>query len=182
MTGIRFLDELSAPRRSTIFQPSQRRASLQTTETPLADYVVAMAIDAPQLELYSHVASDLQRWIEHSKEIYHQAEEEAAKVTPMLFREYSTADEEMQVELLVTVLPCLSASGRLITLHKQQLKLIKANNHATARSQWYDWRLQWVQQLYAIADKGYTELEQVRPPPPNVFGCSILRLQRMPVP
>jgi kinetochore protein Spc7/SPC105 len=117
MTGIRFLDELSAPRRSTIFQPSQRRASLQTTETPLADYVVAMAIDAPQLELYSHVASDLQRWIEHSKEIYRQAEEEAAKVTPMLFREYSTADEEMQVELLVTVLPCLSTSGRLMTLH-----------------------------------------------------------------
>ena len=117
MTGIRFLDELSAPRRSTIFQPSQRRASLQTTETPLADYVVAMAIDAPQLELYSHVASDLQRWIEHSKEIYRQAEEEAAKVTQLLFREYSTADEEMQVELLVTVLPCLSTSGRLITLH-----------------------------------------------------------------
>jgi kinetochore protein Spc7/SPC105 len=110
MTGIRFLDELSAPRRSTILpsqlQSSQRRTSLQTTETTLADYVVAMAIDAPQLELYSHVAADLQRWIEHSKEIYRQAEEEAAKVTPMLFREYSTADEQMQVELLVLILPC----------------------------------------------------------------------------
>jgi kinetochore protein Spc7/SPC105 len=118
MTGIRFLDELSAPRRSTILpsqlQSAQRRASLQTVETTLADYVVAMAIDAPQLELYSHVAADLQRWIEHSKEIYRQAEEEAAKVTPMLFREYSTADEQTQVELLVPLLPCQFMPSRLI--------------------------------------------------------------------
>jgi kinetochore protein Spc7/SPC105 len=105
MTGIRFLDELSAPRRSTILpsqlQSAQRRASLQTKEATLADYAIAMAVDAPQLELYSHVAADLQRWIEHSKEIYHQAEEEATKVTPMLFREYSMADEQTQAELLV---------------------------------------------------------------------------------
>jgi len=118
MTGIRFLDELSAPRRSTILpsqlQSAQRRASLQTPETTLADYVVAMAIDAPQLELYSHVAADLQRWIEHSKEIYRQAEEEAAKVTPTLFREYSTADEQTQVELLVPLLPCQFMPSRLI--------------------------------------------------------------------
>jgi kinetochore protein Spc7/SPC105 len=107
LTGIRFLDELSAPRRSTILpsqlQYAQRRASLQTKEATLADYAIAMAVDAPQLELYSHVAADLQRWIEHSKEIYHQAEEEAAKVTPMLFREYSMADEQTQAELLVYI-------------------------------------------------------------------------------
>lgn len=60
-----------------------------------------MAVDAPQLELYSHVAADLRRWIEHSKEIYHQAVEEAEKVTPMLFREYAMADEQTQVFLLV---------------------------------------------------------------------------------
>ena len=105
MTSIRFLDELSAPRRSTILpsqlQSAQRRASLQTKEATLADYAIAMAVDAPQLELYSHVAADLQRWIEHSKEIYLQAEEEATKVTPMLFREYSMADEQTQVELMV---------------------------------------------------------------------------------
>jgi kinetochore protein Spc7/SPC105 len=100
------MDELSAPRRSTL--PSQlsaqRRASVQTTESTLADYVVAMAVDAPQLELYSHVATDLQRWIEHSREIYHQAEAEATKVTPMLFREYLMADGQMQAELLVFLL------------------------------------------------------------------------------
>ncbi|KAH9982703.1 Spc7 kinetochore protein-domain-containing protein [Lactifluus volemus] len=141
MTGIRFLDELSAPRRSTIL-PSQLLSSQRPAETTLSDYVVAMIIDAPQLELYSHVAADLQRWIEHSKEIYRQAEEEATKVTPTLFREYSMADEETQAELL------------------QQLKLIKANNHATARSQWYDWRLQWVEQLHDIANQGFAELEQ----------------------
>ncbi|KAI9462336.1 Spc7 kinetochore protein-domain-containing protein [Lactarius psammicola] len=144
VTGIRFLDELAAPRRSTVhqLQSTQHQASPQRAGTTLADYVVAMAIDAPQLELYSHVAADLRRWIEHSKEIYRQAEEEAVKVTPMLFREYTMADEQTQGELL------------------QQLKLIKANNHATARSQWYDWRLQWVEQLYDVANQGFAELEQ----------------------
>ncbi len=76
MTGIRFLDELSAPRRSTILpfqlQSAQRRASLQTKEATLADYAIAMAVDAPQL-------------------------------TPMLFREYSIADEQTQAELLVSL-------------------------------------------------------------------------------
>ncbi|KAI0067956.1 hypothetical protein BV25DRAFT_895566 [Artomyces pyxidatus] len=146
MTGIRFMDELAAPRRSTI-HPSQlqsfrRRSSLSMDEIPLADYFVAMSVDVPQLELYSHVAKDLQMWIEHTKEIYRQAEEEATKVTPALFREYSAADEEIKEELL------------------HQLKLIKANNHGTARSQWYDWRLQWVAQLYATADKGFNELTE----------------------
>jgi len=60
-----------------------------------------MSVDVPQLELYSHVAKDLQLWIEHSKEIYKQAEEEATKFTPALFREYSVADEEIKEELLV---------------------------------------------------------------------------------
>ncbi|KAH9967917.1 Spc7 kinetochore protein-domain-containing protein [Russula dissimulans] len=144
ITGIRVMDELSAPWRSAL--PSQlsaqRRAPVQTTESALAGYVVAMAVVAPQLKLYSHVATDLQRWIEHSKEIYREAEAEAAKVTPMLFREYLMADGQMQAELL------------------PQLKLIKANDHATAKSQWYDWRLQWVDQLYAIADQGFGELQQ----------------------
>ena len=134
MTGIRFLDELSAPRRSTILpsqlQSAPRRASL-TAETTLADYVVAMAIDAPQLELYSHVAADLQRWIEHSKEIYRQAEEEAAKVTPMLFREYSTADVQTQAELLVP-LPCQFMPSRLI--------FCLSNNSNSSRPTTMPWR------------------------------------------
>jgi kinetochore protein Spc7/SPC105 len=109
MTGIGFLDGLLAPLRSTILPP-QRRGSLQTTEATLADYVVAMAIGVPQLELYSHVAADLQRWVEHSKE------EEAAKLTPVLFREYAIADEEMQAELLVPLLLCQFTSGRLMPL------------------------------------------------------------------
>jgi len=105
MTGIRFMDELTAPRRSTI-HPSQmqslrRRSSLSETDVPLSDYVIAMSVDVPQLELYSHVAKDLQLWIEHSKDIYKQAEEEATKFTPALFREYSMADEEIKEELLV---------------------------------------------------------------------------------
>ncbi|KAA1468477.1 hypothetical protein DENSPDRAFT_814750 [Dentipellis sp. KUC8613] len=145
MTGIRFMDEIAAPRRSTI-HPSQlqslRRSSVPEADIPLADYMIAMTVDVPQLEQYSRVVKDLQSWIENSKEIYRQAEEEAAKFTPTLFREYSMADEEVQEELL------------------HQLKLIKANNHGNARSQWYDWRLQWVEGLYEIADSGFSDLEK----------------------
>src|SRR5216683_5320662 len=56
--------------------------------------------------------------------------------------------------------------------------VIKANNHAAARSQWYDWRLQWVEQLYAIANQGFEELEQVRRPL-CTLDRSILQPQRM---
>jgi Spc7 kinetochore protein len=131
------------------------------------EYVVALAIDALQLELYSHVgdvAADLQRWTEHSKEIYRQAEEEATKVTPTLFREYSMADEPTQAAFLVpfpSVTPSGALSEKLTFFSQQQLKLIKANNHVMARSQWYDWRLQWVEPLHDIANQGFAELEQV---------------------
>ncbi|TFY71134.1 hypothetical protein EVG20_g1874 [Dentipellis fragilis] len=145
MTGVRFMDEIAAPRRSTI-HPSQlqslRRSSVPEADIPLADYMIAMTVDVPQLEQYSRVVKDLQSWIQNSEEIYRQAEEEATKFTPTLFREYSMADEEVQEELL------------------HQLKLIKANNHGNARSQWYDWRLQWVEGLYEIADKGFSDLEE----------------------
>lgn len=55
----------------------------------------------PQLELYSWVAKDLQTWIDNNKKTYREAEEEVAKVTPILFREYSSADEEDRADLLV---------------------------------------------------------------------------------
>lgn len=81
---------------------------------------------------------------------------------------------------LIVPKPC---PEELMSLPQQQLKVIKANNHATARSQWYDWRLQWVEQLYAIANQGFCELEQVRPSPVmRLFalsdvakGCQYLR-------
>jgi kinetochore protein Spc7/SPC105 len=102
MTGIRFMDELTAPRRST--HPSQQssRQPRATAEIPLTEFATAMAIDIPQLVLYSRVSKDLEAWIEKSKVVYTQAEEEAAKITPELFIEYSRADEEGQAELLVS--------------------------------------------------------------------------------
>jgi kinetochore protein Spc7/SPC105 len=63
--------------------------------------VTATAVDLPQLKLYTRVSQDLQNWVEQSKVVYQQAEEEAAKLTPELFREYSQADEEGQGQLLV---------------------------------------------------------------------------------
>ncbi|OSD05882.1 hypothetical protein PYCCODRAFT_1052347 [Trametes coccinea BRFM310] len=78
------------------------------------------------------------------KKIYREAEEEALKVTPSLFREFASVDETEQAMLI------------------HQLKLIKANNIGTAKSQWYDWKLQWVEQLYESAAQGFSHLESVR--------------------
>ena len=145
MTGIRFMDDIAAPRRSivhpSVLRPS-RRASTEA-QIPLAEYVVAMVVNVPQLELYSHVSKDLQTWVERIKEIHREAEEEAQKVTPPLFQEFVAADESGQAELL------------------HQLKLIKVHNHAQAKSEWYDWKVQWVEQLYQKADEGFKNLEAV---------------------
>ena len=145
MTAIRFMDEIAAPRRSTVHSSTLRPSRRQSTESeiPLSEYVVAMAIDVPQLELYTHVSKDLQVWIERIKGIYKEAEEEALKMTPELFQEFVMADEEGQNELL------------------HQLKLIKVHKHAQAKSEWYDWKMQWVDQLYQKADQGFRDLEAV---------------------
>jgi hypothetical protein len=152
MTGIRFMDEIIVPRRSSIHHGHARKSrgsslsEVQTPSVPLADYCVAMNVDAPQLELYTHVARDLEAWIARSKVHYTQAEEEALRMTPELFREYANADEEGQAELL------------------HQLKLIKAHAQATAKGEWYDWKLQWVEQLHETANKGFKDLEKVLSP------------------
>lgn len=102
MTGIKFMDELTAPRRST--HPSHLHPSRQAREEndiTLAEYFAAMAIDVPRLELFTRVARDLEAWMEQSRNVYAQAEIEAAKMTPELFVEYCLAEEEGQTELLV---------------------------------------------------------------------------------
>ncbi|KAF5337355.1 hypothetical protein D9611_003088 [Ephemerocybe angulata] len=141
MTGIKFMDELTAPRRS--IHPSQNptRTPRDPQDIPLSDYVVAMAIDIPQLELYTRVSRDLEAWMEKSKSVFAEAEEEAEKVTPELFVEYARADEEGQAELL------------------HQLNFIKINTRGSAKSDWYDWKLKWVEGLRMTADKAFTDLE-----------------------
>jgi kinetochore protein Spc7/SPC105 len=151
MTGIRFMDEITAPRRSTIHPSAlrpRRHSSPSSTfpadsDIPLAEYVTAMSVDVPQLELYTYVSKDLEAWIERSKGIFLEAEAEAEKITPELFREFVAAGEDGQAELL------------------HQLKLIKANTHGNAKSEWYDWKLQWVGQLFGKAEKGFTDLTEV---------------------
>ncbi|KAF8168234.1 Spc7 kinetochore protein-domain-containing protein [Crassisporium funariophilum] len=141
MTGITFMDELTAPRRS--IHPSQQpmRQPRNPADIPLAEYVTAMAIDMPQLVLYSRVSKDLEAWMAKSKAVFAQAEEEAAKVTPELFVEYTRADEEGQAELL------------------HQLNLIRTHTRSLAKSDWYDWKLQWVEGLRVTADKEFLSLE-----------------------
>lgn len=95
------MDELAAPRRSIHPGQAPIRQPRNPADIPLSEYVTAMAIDIPQLDLYSRVAKDLEAWMAKSKVVLAQAEEEAAKVTPELFVEYARADEEGQAELLV---------------------------------------------------------------------------------
>ncbi|EIW64941.1 uncharacterized protein TRAVEDRAFT_68623 [Trametes versicolor FP-101664 SS1] len=164
MTGIRFMDELTMhkPRRSTVMpgqlRPRARRRSSSRDPAssigpagsgaggdeeaiPLAEFAVTMAMDMPRLDLYGAVARDLTAYIQECKKIYREAEEEALKVTPGLFKEFAIVDEAEQAMLI------------------HQLKLIKANNMGTAKSQWYDWKLQWVEQLYESAAQGFSNLE-----------------------
>ncbi|KLO20428.1 Spc7-domain-containing protein [Schizopora paradoxa] len=142
MTGVKFMDQLTIPRRSTI-RPSQLQQSTSGDEPlRLADYVTAMNVHVPQLELYSWVAKDLQTWIDNSKKIYREAEEEVAKVTPSLFREYVSAEEEGRSELL------------------HQLKLIKANKHGASKEKWYEWKYEWTENLLRDAERGYAELQR----------------------
>ncbi|KAJ7456552.1 Spc7 kinetochore protein-domain-containing protein [Mycena latifolia] len=139
ITDIKFMDELDAPRRS-IHQPS--RQARPPSEIPLAEYAVAMSINVPELIRYSKVSDDLQGWMDQSKAVFAQAEEEAVKVTPELFTEYIRADEEGQAELL------------------HQLNLIRTNARGLAKSEWYDWKLHWIEDLREAADKGFEALRK----------------------
>ena len=104
------MDEITAPRRSTI-HPGQlrqnRRRSLTSSHSepaeqiPLAEFMSAMSIEVPQLHLYSGLARELTAWIEESKKICRQAEEDALKMTPALFTEFAMADEIEKQDLLV---------------------------------------------------------------------------------
>lgn len=85
----------------------------------MADFATAMNVHVPQLELYSWVATDLQTWIDNSKTIYREAEDEVAKVTPSLFREYVLAEEGGRAELLVS-------TNRLLLLVLRSLMIIIA--------------------------------------------------------
>ena len=101
MTGIKFMDEVTAPRRSMHPSLQPVRHPRNIADIPLAEYFTAMAIDIPQLDLYSRVSRDLEAWMAKSKIVFDEAEEEAAKLTPELFVEYARAEEEGQAELLV---------------------------------------------------------------------------------
>ncbi|KAF9458347.1 Spc7 kinetochore protein-domain-containing protein [Collybia nuda] len=141
ITGIKFMDEITAPRRSTHLSQRTTRQPRSLTDIPLAEYVTAMGVEVPQLVLYSRVSKDLQAWVEKSKADFAQAEDEASKITPELFTEFSRADEEGQAELL------------------HQLQLIRTNTRGLAKSDWYDWKLQWLEGLRITADQMFKSLE-----------------------
>lgn len=111
MAGIHFVEEITAPRRSTIL-PSQlkvrsRRRSSNTSqhddsdptsqifeEIPLADFTASLAVDIPQLELYSTIANEMTAWIDDSRKICREADEEVLKLQPSVFREFANAQQE----------------------------------------------------------------------------------------
>ena len=117
MTGIRFMDELTMPRprRSTV-GPGQLRARARRRSSaaedlgasaaeeepiPLSEFAIAMAVDMPRIDLYTAITRDLTAYIAKCKKIYEEAEEEALKDTPSLFREFASVDESEQAMLIL---------------------------------------------------------------------------------
>ena len=39
--------------------------------------------------------------------------------------------------------------------------MIKANRHSAAKEKWYEWKYQWIQNLLANVDRGFSDLEKV---------------------
>jgi kinetochore protein Spc7/SPC105 len=110
LTGIKFMDGMTVPRRSSV-HPSQlrRRRSSTIREAPnespadaLADRFLALALHVPQLEVHAAAARDLQNWIDGTKTHFMQANEEALKLPPVMFEEYRAGDEEDRDYLLVS--------------------------------------------------------------------------------
>jgi kinetochore protein Spc7/SPC105 len=164
MTEIKFMDDLTCPRRSTI-HPSQfdRRHSVgkNVEDISLAEYLTAVTVDIPELELLSWVTADLTAWTEQSKKNFLECEESVAQVTPGLFREYSLANDAGRAELQV----CYSLTTffhNILTSLQYQLKLIKSNYHGVSRAKWYDYKLKWIQNLSGEAQRGFEALEKVR--------------------
>lgn len=113
MTGIGFMD-VSAPRRS--MHPSQiAQKPRDRAEISLAEYANAMAFDLPQLVLYTRVSQDIEEQIQKCKVEYQQLEEEVMKVTPELFSEYTSGNQEIQEELVVSTLEYTSRLFAMLT-------------------------------------------------------------------
>ncbi|KAJ3567148.1 hypothetical protein NP233_g6546 [Leucocoprinus birnbaumii] len=142
LTGIKFMDELTAPRRS-MHPGISTRQTRNPEDIPLAEYYTAMGIDVPQLGLFTRVSKDLEGWMARSKAEFAQAEDEAAKMTPELFVEFMRADEEGQAELLASSITWLRG-------HPTQWQ---------AKSDWYDWKLRWVEGLQSTAEQAFSDLQ-----------------------
>ncbi|KAL1749116.1 Spc7 kinetochore protein-domain-containing protein [Schizophyllum fasciatum] len=136
ITGIKFIDEMIAPRRS--IAPRQARPA---DSIPLAEYLVALAIDLPALDLYARVAEDLARSNAKYRENFEEMEREAALDTPELFQEYMMAEPEDQEGF------------------RHYLTLIKANARMQAKSAWYSWKSTWVEELTNIAQQELDTVE-----------------------
>ena len=78
-------------------------ARLRLDPPPLVRTLVALAVDLPQLDLYSRVAEDLARSNAKYKENFEEMEREAALDTPELFQEYMLAEPEDQEGFRVSV-------------------------------------------------------------------------------
>lgn len=111
MTGIQFMDNLRAPRKSV---RSTKMSSIRPLENiSLSEQAMAVLLELPQLMLYSRVGQELQEWITQNSEVYSKMEEEALEATPELFIEYARAEEDEQADLRVSPhypfsAPCLN--------------------------------------------------------------------------
>lgn len=100
MTGIQFMDNLRAPRKSV---RSTKMSQVRPLESiSLSEQAMAVLLELPQLMLYSRVGHELQEWITQNSEVYSKMEEEALEATPELFIEYARAEDDEQADLRVS--------------------------------------------------------------------------------
>ncbi|KZS96167.1 hypothetical protein SISNIDRAFT_339849 [Sistotremastrum niveocremeum HHB9708] len=143
MTGVKFMDEITVPRKS-IVRPTHlmsRRDSEGDSKPGLAQCIVAMNVDIPQLKMYAWVGSHMRKWIDESKATHRVAEEEVAKVTPAQFTAFAEADEQDRKE------------------YTSCLKLIKACEQLRARATWYGWKQGWLAQLQGDSEQSLRDLD-----------------------
>ncbi|KIY67492.1 hypothetical protein CYLTODRAFT_353026 [Cylindrobasidium torrendii FP15055 ss-10] len=139
MTGIQFMDNLRAPRKSV---RSTKMSQIRPLENiSLSEQAMAVLLELPQLMLYSRVGHELQEWITQNSEVYSKMEEEALEATPELFIEYARAEEDEQADL------------------RQSLDIFRSNVRLQSRGAWYDWKHQWLTGIHATAQESRQEYE-----------------------
>jgi hypothetical protein len=130
---IRFLDELTIPRRA--LAPASRRRSSSGAlagELSFAETYVASAVLVPALEVLGGAARQAQERIDALRAEFAQAEADAGKVPPSVFDDWELGSDEDRQELAVRRASRAGSAGELMVVYS---KFSTRSRRMRARSQ-----------------------------------------------